>query len=112
MINKLDEFLRSLQSVPRLIHELKQAIMKQKALCLISVVLSLSIVSCRSHHKRASVPSSPNAKVWICTGESSERYHAYSDCKGLSNCRTNIEEISLQEAESMGRTPCRICYKR
>ncbi len=86
--------------------------MKQKALCLISVVLSLSIVSCRSHHTRTFVPSSPNAKVRICTGESSERYHAYSDCRGLSNCQASIEEVGLQEAESMGRTPCKKCYKR
>ncbi len=85
--------------------------MKQKAVYFI-LGTALFCVSCGSSHKRVSVPTDSNSKVWVCTGGSSKRYHAYSNCKGLSNCRASIEEISLQEAESMGRTPCRKCYKR
>lgn len=85
--------------------------MKQKTLYLILSTL-LFCVSCGSSHKRVSVPTDPNAKVWVCTGESSERYHAHNDCKGLRNCRASVEEISLQEAESIGRTPCNKCYKK
>lgn len=48
--------------------------------------------------------------VFICTGESSERYHCDRDCRGLSRCSGEIEEISEEEAEDMGRTPCKICY--
>lgn len=48
--------------------------------------------------------------VFICTGSSSERYHCDPDCKGLSRCSGEIEEISEEEAEDMGRTPCKICY--
>ena len=70
--------------------------MKQKTLYLILSTL-LFCVSCGSSHKRVSVPTDPNAKVWVCTGESSERYHAHNDCKGLRNCRASVEEISLQE---------------
>lgn len=48
--------------------------------------------------------------VFICTGSSSERYHCDPDCKGLSRCSGEIEEISEEEAKDMGRTPCKICY--
>lgn len=48
--------------------------------------------------------------VYICTGSSSKRYHCDPDCKGLSRCSGEIEEISEEEAEDMGRTPCKICY--
>ena len=55
-----------------------------------------------------SADSSDN--VFICTGESSERYHCDRDCRGLSRCSGEIEEVSEEEAENMGRTPCKICY--
>ena len=48
--------------------------------------------------------------VYICTGETSTKYHCDPDCKGLSRCSGEIEEISEDEAEDMGRTPCKICY--
>lgn len=85
--------------------------MKQKTLYLILSTL-LFCVSCGSSHKRVSVPTDSNTKVWVCTGSSSKRYHAHNDCKGLRNCRASVEEISLQEAESIGRTPCKKCYKK
>jgi hypothetical protein len=85
--------------------------MKQKALYLILGTL-LFCVSCGSSHKRVSVPTDSNAKVWVCTGSSSKRYHAYDNCKGLSKCRASVDEVTLEEAESMGRTPCRKCYKK
>lgn len=48
--------------------------------------------------------------VYICTGVSSKRYHCYRHCKGLTNCTDEIEKVSEEEAEDMGRTPCKICY--
>lgn len=48
--------------------------------------------------------------VYICTGGSSRKYHRTKNCKGLSNCGGTIEAVSLDYAEDMGRTPCRICY--
>lgn len=49
------------------------------------------------------------AKVHICTGGSSKRYHSTSKCSGLRNCSGAIKEISADAAERMGRTPCKIC---
>ena len=88
------------------------------------LVLLLSIilmVSCSSSSKK-SADVEPEKKessvrftgssdnVFICTGESSERYHCDRDCRGLSRCSGEIEEVSEEEAEDMGRTPCKICY--
>lgn len=49
------------------------------------------------------------SSVYICTGESSRKYHYDRDCKGLSCCSGEIEEVSEEEAEGMGRTSCKIC---
>jgi hypothetical protein len=48
--------------------------------------------------------------VYICTGTQSKRYHKTEDCIGLSKCSRSIEEISIEEAEELGRTPCGYCY--
>ena len=48
--------------------------------------------------------------VFICTGPSAKTYHRTNDCRGLSRCSGDIEEVSLDEAEDMERRACRICY--
>lgn len=47
--------------------------------------------------------------VYICTGNSSKKYHANSKCRGLGGCKGTIKAISKEEAIKMGRTPCTIC---
>lgn len=64
-----------------------------------------------SEKKESAVKSAGSSgHVFICTGSSSKRYHSDRDCKGLSRCSGEIEEVSEEEAEDMGRTPCKICY--
>ena len=64
-----------------------------------------------SEKKESAVKSADHGyNVYICTGGSSKRYHCDPDCKGLSRCSGEIEEVSEEEAEDMGRTPCKICY--
>lgn len=62
--------------------------------------------------KKENVPikNDTSCSVYICTGETSTKYHCDLGCKGLSRCSGGIEEISEEEAEDMGRTPCKICY--
>ena len=56
--------------------------------------------------KESSVKSAGSGgNVFICTGGSSKRYHCDRDCKGLFRCKEEIEEVSEEEAENMGRTP-------
>lgn len=48
--------------------------------------------------------------VYICTGPKSKCYHKTKNCQGLDRCSKEIEEVTLEEAENMGRTPCKGCY--
>lgn len=48
--------------------------------------------------------------VYICTSGTSKRYHSDRYCSGLGRCIGEIDEMSVDEAENMGRTPCHICY--
>jgi uncharacterized lipoprotein YajG len=93
-------------------------------ICMKHIVLLLAIIlmaSCSSsseksagvepEKKESAVKSAVSSdNVFICTGSSSKRYHCERDCKGLSRCSGEIEELSEEEAEDMGRTPCKICY--
>lgn len=48
--------------------------------------------------------------VWICTGPRSKKYHNNKNCRGLRRCSGERRSVSVQTAESMGRTPCGFCY--
>lgn len=50
--------------------------------------------------------------VYVCSGKNSKRYHSVDDCKGLSRCGGEILEMTIDEAEGHGRTPCRMCVKK
>ena len=54
--------------------------------------------------------SSCSNDVYVCMGGYSRRYHKSESCDGLRNCGGRIEKVSKEEAESMYRTPCHICY--
>lgn len=54
--------------------------------------------------------SSCSNDVYVCMGSYSRRYHKSESCDGLRNCGGRIEKVSKEEAESMYRTPCHICY--
>lgn len=54
----------------------------------------------------------PEKKVYLCMGPMSKVYHATPECKGLKNCSTEIQGITLEKAQKLKRRPCKICYKR
>ncbi len=63
----------------------------------------------------ASAPSTSTANetyVYICTGKSAKRYHKTKDCKGLNKCKGEIKKVTLAYAESIDKTPCKLCYKK
>lgn len=49
--------------------------------------------------------------VYICTGGSSEKYHSTDTCSALASCSKAVREVSLADAQSKGRTPCKRCNK-
>ncbi|GHC48082.1 hypothetical protein GCM10008083_09230 [Ulvibacter litoralis] len=46
------------------------------------------------------------SNVYICKGPSSKKYHYKKDCRGLSNCSTDVYPVSLSDAKQFGRTLC------
>lgn len=51
-------------------------------------------------------PQISTDKVYICKGKSSKKYHLTKKCRGLSNCATDISEVSLEAAKKLGRGLC------
>lgn len=75
----------------------------------LSLLLALSLLSCSSDKGRQAKHDVNPDCVYICTGGSAKRYHSVNDCKGLSRCSDSIIEMTVEEAEDYGRTPCRMC---
>lgn len=83
-----------------------------KKILLLSIC-ALSITSCDNDPRKKYSLDEYDARedyVYICTGGKSKRYHADEYCNGLRRCSGSVEEVSVDEAEDMGRTPCKICY--
>lgn len=51
--------------------------------------------------------------VYISTGSSAYAYHARLSCQSLKRCKEegHVKAVSLEKAISMGRKPCKFCYK-
>jgi len=47
--------------------------------------------------------------VIICLSEDAYAYHD-DFCMGLDQCDGGTEDVTLEEAEDEGRTPCGFCY--
>jgi hypothetical protein len=77
------------------------------------LILTLAILPASySCNGSESVDEKTNAgvTVYVCNGPSSLKYHKYSRCRGLVNCSTKIETVTLEQAKAKKRTPCKICY--
>ena len=44
--------------------------------------------------------------VYICNGQYSKKYHLIENCRGLNNCSTKVEKVTLKAAKDKGRTLC------
>lgn len=73
---------------------------------ILSLLLAIAPISLE---KFSDSLSTNDNTVYICTGNSSKKYHANSKCRGLGGCKGTIKAISKEEAIKMGRTPCTIC---
>lgn len=78
-----------------------------KKIILISFAF-LTLLSCGS--STTSNEDTTADDVYICTGASSRKYHVSPECKGLKRCSAEIIAVTIKEAESEGKTPCKICY--
>jgi len=79
------------------------------------VFILIVCVSC-SDNKKAKIHGLLSSEeyesevVYICTGPSSKKFHSSERCQWLSNCSTEIEAITVEEALNLRRDPCKACY--
>lgn len=73
---------------------------------LLLLLVTITLVACGG-----SKTAEKSKNVYICTGHMSECYHEAPDCRGLIRCSRDIEEVTIEEAEEMGRRPCSYCYR-
>jgi hypothetical protein len=53
------------------------------------------------------IPKSKTAKsVYICNGKYAKRYHLSPYCRGLSNCKSTVSSISLEDVNASGKSLC------
>lgn len=50
--------------------------------------------------------NSQSNAVYVCNGPGSEKYHYSPKCRGLNNCSTQLEKVSISEARSRGHQLC------
>lgn len=89
-----------------------KGIIKWSTIYIIDIVLGILIAipfNDDASNKNISINNSKD-NVYICTGSQSKKYHKTEDCIGLSKCSRSIEEMSIEEAKELGRTPCGYCY--
>lgn len=84
--------------------------MKKIIVLLAVAIMCGGITACSNANTKEVTKESEENVVYICTGGSSTRYHATKSCRGLCNCGGTIREVTIEQAEKMGRTPCKICY--
>ena len=73
----------------------------------IALALGLSVAASAGPPPQPKPKPVPEAeKVWLCKGPASKRYHFTKKCRGLANCSTPLEEVTLERAQELGRTLC------
>ncbi len=90
--------------------------MKKSVIIAAAVLVAGSMASCESKtNSSSSLHGFANLGdygeyVYICTGPYSKKYHKTEYCTWLGSCSEDIERVTVEEAEDMGRTPCKGCY--
>lgn len=61
-------------------------------------------------NNKVSTSTPQKGNVFLCTSETSTKYHNNLRCRGLKACSAEIVEEELTNAEDMGYEKCRYCY--
>ena len=86
-----------------------------KKICLSLAVAAVCLIASCNGAPEASMAETNDGgdgtNVYICTGGSSEKYHTTDTCSALASCSKAVREVTLADAQSKGRTPCKRCNK-
>lgn len=85
-------------------------IMRKKLIA--QILLVLLPISFIAFDKAFETNASPQELVWICTGKYSKRYYYIWKLlqAGMRACKGDKLQITIEQAEADGRTPCGFCY--
>lgn len=82
------------------------------ALLIACIVINQHTKSTEVEGLYSSTNTAESSVVYMCTGGSSKKYHASKECRWLENCSGYIKEAVIEEAEKLGRKPCKSCYNQ
>lgn len=77
----------------------------------LSFAVLLLLGSCGSRHHRQEKHEVNPECVYVCSGPAAKRYHSVMDCDGLKRCSGGILRMTADDAERIGKTPCRLCIE-
>lgn len=63
------------------------------------IISLVSMISCSSNEVSETY-------VYICKGPNSTAYHYSPHCRGLTQCSTDLEKLTVKEAVEKGRKLC------
>ena len=62
--------------------------------------------------ENSSCLNADDSRVYICGGKYATKFHSYSRCRGLNNCRGGIYYYeSEKDAKNAGYDYCNICWR-
>lgn len=74
---------------------------------LFAILLSINSPSVTTNKNTSVLNITNETSVYICTGSYSTKYHYNKNCRGLSNCKSDIIKTSLSKAKNQyKRTLC------
>lgn len=72
--------------------------------------LPFLLVGCKEEQQEQVAEQPTSTAIYICNSPTAETYHNNPECRGLSRCRYEVVEVTQEEAEELGRRPCKFCY--
>ena len=81
--------------------------MTKRILILVASILLTSFSSAGDVHNCAE----EQPKVYVVMSNNAYAYHKSRSCKAVKKATHKVKEVTLEEAQKMGRKPCGMCYK-
>jgi hypothetical protein len=74
------------------------------------IYLTISLLLASFTATNAEYNSVEQTKVYVVMSSSSYAYHKTKNCSAVKKATHEVKEVTLEEAQKMGRKPCKICY--
>lgn len=75
-----------------------------------TLILVVTILFTSLFHAGSDFSAGQESKVYVVMSENAYAYHKTLDCRAVKKATHVVKEVTLEEAQEMGRKPCGICY--